>query len=69
MKINPVFLGLLVAICVFIVGLVLSEVFLNTEHKSFFELFWPPTVRWIAWIVIGIVVGNLVRAWAEKKER
>jgi hypothetical protein len=68
MKINPVILGRFVAVCVGVGGLIVSEILLNTEHKPLLALFWPPTIRWIAWGVIGIVVGRLVRHWMQNKQ-
>jgi hypothetical protein len=69
MKINPVILGWLVAVFVFLGGLIASEILLNTEHKPLSALFWPPTVRWVAWCVIGTVIGRLVRSWVQNKQR
>jgi hypothetical protein len=68
MKINPSILGWLVAVCVSAGGLIISEIFFNMDQKPLINLLWPPTVRWVAWIVIGCVIGNLARIWALNRQ-
>ncbi|MEI9864012.1 MAG: hypothetical protein WDN00_05560 [Limisphaerales bacterium] len=68
MKIKPAMLGGLAGVLVCIGGLITSEAILNTEHKPLLSLLWPPTVRWIAWFVIGIIVGGLIRNCVQRRQ-
>ena len=68
MKISPNRFGKAVMGIVSVGGLIISELALDTGHKSFGDLFWPPTARWIVWAVVGIIAGNLARTCAVNRK-
>jgi hypothetical protein len=64
---RPLVIGRVVAVTTCIGGILLSAIFLGSKEKSILERLWPPTVAWVAWCVIGVMAGNIVRNQAEKK--
>jgi len=65
---RPLVIGRVVAITTCVAGILVSAILLGQKERSVLERLWPPTVAWVAWCVIGVMVGNIVSSQVEKKQ-
>lgn len=61
-------LGRTTAIIIGVAGILLSSILVGSKEKSFLDRLWPPTVAWVAWCVIGVIAGNIVRSQVQKSQ-
>jgi steroid 5-alpha reductase family enzyme len=61
-------LGRAIAIFISVAGILLGSILLGSKEKSVLDRLWPPTVAWVAWCVIGVIAGNIVRSRVQKNQ-